>query len=129
MRLIKILSLAFILSSGLASARLPEPFTPENFEASKKEGKVILLHFFADWCPSCRAQKKVMDSILSERELNEIVFLRVDYDNALRLRKEFKVNRQSTLIVLRGEREVARKAGITDKDEIRDYLIEATAAK
>ena len=43
-----------------AYASEPTPFTPQAFEAAQKAGKSILVHITASWCPTCKAQRPIL---------------------------------------------------------------------
>jgi len=47
----------------------------------------------------------------------------VDYDKERELRSKLNVRTQSTLIVFKGDKEVARLAGKTDEKSLKDALI------
>jgi thiol-disulfide isomerase/thioredoxin len=52
-------SLAFASSqSGI------QPFTQARFDTMQQQGKPVLVWIHADWCPTCRAQGKVLDELL-----------------------------------------------------------------
>jgi thioredoxin 1 len=50
----------FALVGSLTSAWAAEkPFTTEAFAAAQAGGKSIVVHVFAPWCPTCRAQEPI----------------------------------------------------------------------
>lgn len=99
-----------------------QAFDQASFDAAKAQGKTIVLDFHADWCSTCKKQGPILESLLKEPTMNTIVGLKVDYDNASDLKKAFNVQKQSTLIVFKGEKEVARQMGLTNKDEIKALI-------
>ena len=99
-----------------------QPYSKSAFEQAKNEGKSILLDFKADWCPTCRAQSKTLDSLLESSEFDHVVAFTVNYDKEGALKKEFRVVSQSTLVVLKGDKEINRAIGITDSKSIAKLL-------
>ncbi len=98
----------------LAPAKAAEAeFTMKAFEAAQKDGKRILVDVWAVWCPTCKAQQPILKSLLEAPENKDLVFLRVNFDTQLDVLKYFKVQQQSTLIMFKGTREVARTVGDT----------------
>lgn len=93
-------------------------FNQESFKQAQKEGKSIILNFHADWCPTCRKQNKVITEILRSADFSKVVWFKVDFDNSESLQKELNVSRQSTLIFYKGESEVNRSIGETQKDRL-----------
>lgn len=77
----------------------------------------VLVHVHADWCPSCKAQKKVLDKI----GLPNFKLLEVDFDSDKKFLKKNKVFQQSMLIVFNNGKETARVFGITKKEKIMEF--------
>ena len=98
-----------------------KPYSADALAAAEKAGQPVALHFHADWCPTCRAQDKTLQSMKDEKGL-DLTILTVNYDTEKDLKKRFNVRTQSTMVVLRGTKEVARLAGDTSADGIRGAL-------
>lgn len=108
-------------AAALAHALDIKPYTAEALAAAQKAEQPVALHFHADWCPTCRAQDKVLQSLRAEKGL-DLTVLTVDYDTEKDLKRRFKVNAQSTMVVLKGQKEAARLVGDTSADGIRAAL-------
>ena len=121
-----ILSLILLqfLAAGTALAA-ERPFDQASFDALQAQGKPILVMVQAGWCPTCRAQKPIVEGLLKTPELASINALRVDFDKQKPVVKAFKVQLQSTLIVFKGRKEVGRSTGETRKDAIAALLMKA----
>lgn len=112
--------LAFVATAS-AHALDVAPYTPAALTQAQQAGKAYALHFHADWCPVCRKQSQVIDTLKADPKLNVTVFI-VNYDKEKALRKQYGVRTQSTLIAFRGKTETGRLAGDTDPVVIRDTL-------
>ena len=122
MKTIRLLAaLAFTTIAGFAQALDIVPWTAADFAQQQAAGKAVALHFHADWCPTCRAQQKVFDGWRGDAAVPGRLLV-VDYDNARELRRQLGVRMQSTLIVFKGDKEVARLAGDTDPAKLRAAL-------
>ena len=98
------------------------PFTKEAFAQATASGKTTLVFFHAPWCPICKAQEpKVLAHLNGDAK--DVVAFKADYDSNADLRKEMKVEKQSTLILYDGTKEVARLAYKSDDASI-DGLFE-----
>ncbi len=117
-----ILSLAGALN--LAHALDIQPFSPELLASEQKAGKVVALHFHADWCPTCRAQERVFSAWKGDSAVPGTLLI-VNYDNERGLRRKLGVRTQSTVIVYKGAAEKARVAGDTDPLALRAALLAA----
>ena len=113
---------ALLLACAAVSHALEvKPYTAAALAAAQKADQPIAVHFHADWCPTCRAQEKVLQSLKAEPGL-DLTVLVANYDTEKALKRRFKVNAQSTLVVLRGQNERARLVGDTTATGIRDAL-------
>jgi thiol-disulfide isomerase/thioredoxin len=101
---------ATIAMPSLANAG--QPFDAKAFQASQAAGRSILVDVTAPWCPTCKQQKPIVQEI--EKEHPDLVVYDVDFDTAKDALREFRVRQQSTLIVFKGAKEVARSTGETD---------------
>jgi thioredoxin-like negative regulator of GroEL len=100
------------------------PFTPEAFKAAQDAGQLSLVFFHAPWCPVCRAQEPKLVRGLNGMSTS-VVALKVDYDSNQMLRTQMKVTRQSTVIVYRGAKEIARLSYTSDDAAIDELFRKA----
>jgi thioredoxin 1 len=112
---------ALLCTSVWAQALTIAPYSPEALAKAQAAGQPVALHFRADWCPTCHAQDKALNSLQSDATLN-ITVLAVDYDKEVDLKKQDKVRAQSTFIVYKGKQETARMVGETTPEAIRNVL-------
>lgn len=118
-----VLIAGIVFSAAATAAGLP--FERGAFEAAQKAGRPILLAVHADWCATCRAQEPVLDALLREPKYAGFVAFRVDFDRQKDVVRQLRVQYQSTLIVYKGAREVARSTAETDRAEIAAQLARA----
>jgi len=114
--------LAVMLGSLPAIAADWKPFTQAEFSAAQKDGKPILVDIFAPWCPTCRAQKPILEELTAKPEFKDLVVLVVDFDHQTDDVRALKAQQQSTLIVYKGAEEIARTAGETNPGNIEALL-------
>lgn len=116
-----IVAAALVGSAALAHALDTKPYTADALAAAEKAGQPVAVLFHADWCPTCRAQDKVLQSLKTEKEL-DLTVLVANYDTEKALKRRFRINSQSTIVVLKGTKETARLIGDTSADGIRGAL-------
>lgn len=122
MKIVKFIVSGLLLAAATLSHALEvKPYSAVALAEAEKANQPVALHFHADWCPTCRAQDKVVQTLKTEKGL-DLTLLTVNYDTEKELKRRFKVNSQSSLIVLRGQKETARLVGDTSIDGIRDAL-------
>ena len=97
-------------------------FSQAEFSAAQEAGKPILVDITAPWCPTCRAQKPILEELTAKPEFKDLVVLVVDFDNQKDDVRALKAQRQSTLITFKGAEEMARSVGDTDPATIEAML-------
>jgi thiol-disulfide isomerase/thioredoxin len=105
-----------------AFAQSEVPFSRAAFEAAQKEGKSILVEIHASWCPTCKAQKPIIDSLLGMPKFKDLVTFRMDFDAQASEVRTMGAQSQSTLVVFKGSKEVGRSVGDTNPASIEQLL-------
>jgi thiol-disulfide isomerase/thioredoxin len=116
-----IVSALLLTSAALAHAIEFQPYSAAALAAAQKADKPVALQFHADWCPTCRAQDKVLQALKAEPGLDVTVF-KVNYDTEKDLKRQYKIQTQSTVVILRGDKERGRLVGDTTEAGIRAAL-------
>jgi thioredoxin 1 len=119
-----LVSTLLIGAAALAHALEVKPYTAHALASAQKAEQPVAIQFHADWCPTCKAQDKVLQSLKAEPGL-DVTLLVANYDTEKALKQRFKVRAQSTIVVLHGTQERARLVGDTSRDAIRDALKKA----
>ena len=121
---------SFVVAAGLAIAAVASlagevPFDKASFDAALAQGKPVIVEFSADWCPTCRAQKPIVQSLLKEERLRPVTLFNANFDTEVELKRQLRVSQQSTFVVFKGGKEVGRSTGQTQKDVIADLFDKA----
>ncbi len=114
---LKVLLLGALFQSALALAA-GQPFTQAQFDALTQEGKPVIVHVHATWCPTCKVQDPILSELMKSPEFGNVTLLEVDFDKQKDILKEFNVSMQSTLIAFKGGKEQARSTGDTKQPSI-----------
>jgi len=120
-----LVALPALAAAGPAFAADQMKFTQQAFDAAQKAGQPILVEITASWCPTCRAQKKVLSEILPKPEHDKLAVFEVDFDTQKDVVRAFNARMQSTLISFKGAKETGRLVGVTKADAIQK-LVDAT---
>lgn len=121
-RLIAAALLAGVFAAGTAQAVTEAPYTQAAFAAAQQQGKPILVHVTASWCPVCAKQKPILARLADEPAYKDLQIFEVDFDTQKDLLRTMNVQQQSTFIAYHGAAERARSTGATDEAVIRGVL-------
>lgn len=113
------------LLAAFAQAGGRQPFTQEAFDRLTRAGKPVVLDVTAPWCPTCKAQKPVIDALLKEPAYRDVTLLNIDFDTDKATLKRFDVTVQATLIGFKGTQEVGYRIGDTSREAL-ESLFKAT---
>jgi thiol-disulfide isomerase/thioredoxin len=105
-----------------AFAQSEVPFSHSAFEAAQKDGKSILVEIHASWCPTCKAQKPIIESLLGTPKYKNLVTFRMDFDAQAQEVRAMGAQSQSTLVVFKGSKEVGRSVGDTNPASIEQLM-------
>jgi thioredoxin 1 len=98
------------------------PFERSQFEAAQKAGHAILIDITAPWCPTCKAQKPVIEKLAAQPEFKDLTIFTVDFDSQKQAVAALKASSQSTLIAFKGSNETGRSVGDTQAASIESLL-------
>ena len=101
------------------------PFSQPAFDKALAAGQPVVVDFAASWCPTCKAQKPIVQGLMKDAKRKPLTMFVADFDKEEALKKQLNVTMQSTLIAFKGGKEVARSTGQTDKAELGALLDKA----
>jgi thioredoxin 1 len=119
-------SVTLFLVATFASAA-ETPFNQAQFDSMRAAGKPVAVVFHADWCPICRAQAPLLKDLLQTPALKSLTLFVADYDTEKTLRQSFGVTQQSTIVVFKDGKEIARSTGDTQRDALAALLRHAVS--
>jgi thiol-disulfide isomerase/thioredoxin len=110
------LTAATALAATATVAQSADPaatFTEAAFAAAQSAGKPIIIEVTAPWCPTCKAQAPIINSLMAKPEMKGVLLLKVDFDSQKDTLRTLRVAQQSTLIAFKGKTETSRSIGDT----------------
>ena len=96
-----------------------------NFDLKKlfeiqKSGKTIVINSWNKYCSTCAAQTKVFDQAM--KDFKDVEFLFYEQDKNKDIAKTLGINYWTTIVVFKGQNEVGREMGLTDKNQIYNLI-------
>ena len=116
-------AIALLCSLGVAAGE--QAYDKAAFDKALAEGKPVIVDFQADWCPTCKVQKPLVQALLKEPRMKDVVLFVADYDKEKDLKKALRVSSQSTFVVFKGGKEVGRSTGQTKKEDLAETFAKA----
>ena len=110
-KLFTILFLFVCLSAN--AVEMKTNFSEEIFEKAKASGKTVVVNSYEVWCATCTKQTKILDQ--AEKEFKDIIFLSYEQSKNKNIAQKLDIKFFTTIIVYRGNDEVVRIVGQTDK--------------
>ncbi|MBI4149156.1 redoxin domain-containing protein [Candidatus Woesearchaeota archaeon] len=117
------------LLAGAASPYLA--FTQQDYEKAKAEGKLILLNFYASWCPICKSEEPEAFAAFNGLLQENAVGFRVNYrdsetdDAETALAREFGIPYQHTKVIIKDGKLVLKALDSWNKERYLDEIARA----
>lgn len=92
----------------------PETFTPARFAEAQRQGRLIIVETYADWCAPCRIQAPIIARLSQEERYRGLVVLRVDETTPRSVWRALSLAGFGQFVVFRGEREIRRGSPLNE---------------
>ena len=118
----------FFAATQLTAKGAPEgwvEYSPQALATAQASGDPVVVDVFAPWCPTCRAQAPILDELRQDERLADATFIKVNFDNEKAFLRAHRIPRQSTILVFKGETEVARSIAETNRTRLRAVVLNA----
>lgn len=106
-------------------------FNKADYDKALAEDKTILLDFYANWCPICRAEAPAIHEGFNSLTSDKVIGFRVNYKDSdtdkdeEALAKDFKVPYQHTKVILKEGKEMSRSLDSWDKTAFDEAITKA----
>ena len=88
-------------------------FSEEVFENAKASGKTVVVNSYEIWCGTCSKQTTILDQ--AEKEFKDVVFLSYEQSKNKNIAEKLGIKFWTTIVVYKGNDEIVRIVGQTDK--------------
>jgi len=108
-------------------------YKPGLIKQELKDGKTVFVDYAADWCGTCKRQERIISMLRSKSNYYDksMTFVRVDWDQYgdHEVTTSRNIPRRSTLIILKGDKELGRIVAGTNTEEIKQLLDKGIAKR
>ncbi len=97
-------------------------FTKSDYDTAVKTDKLIVLYFYANWCPTCKAEFPVMQKVFDKLTTDNVIGFRVNYndnqtdEDEKKLAREFGVAYQHTKVFVKNGQRILKSPEGWDMD-------------
>lgn len=98
-------------------------FNKSDYEKALSSEKIILLNFYANWCPICKVEEPIIKEGFDSLTEDKIIGFRVNFNDTdtdndeKQLAKEFNIPYQHTKIFIKNGQEISRSVDQWDKNK------------
>lgn len=108
-------------------------FDKVDYDVAIKTDKLVVLYFYANWCPICKAEFPIMQGVFNELDTDKVIGFRVNYnDNQTdndekNLAREFGVAYQHTKVFVKNGQRIIKSPEGWDKNRYTSEISKALA--
>lgn len=92
---------------------VPEIKEADFDEVVLKSEKLVMVDFFATWCPPCRMLSPVLDALA--KEIDDAIIVKVNIDDNPNLSIHYGIRSVPTLLYFKNGKEIVRQQGAPPK--------------
>ncbi|MCP4073104.1 MAG: thioredoxin family protein [Hyphomicrobiales bacterium] len=126
---IGILSMLTLATQLIPQSRANEDtidYSPGDIKKALANSETVFVDYSAEWCGTCKRQERVINQLRSQNPAynKAMTFIKVDWDlyRSDKVTTSRNIPRRSTLLVLRGDKELGRIVAGTSIDDIKALM-------
>jgi thioredoxin len=101
---------------------MPTDIDSDRLEEIQNSDETWVIDFWADWCQPCKKLAPIFEEV--SEELGDVNFGKVDMEEHQQLGTSMGVRALPTMVIMKGDEEVARTSGVKKKDELKNWIQE-----
>lgn len=101
---------------------MPTDIDPDKMDEIQNSDDTWVIDFWADWCQPCKKLAPIFEEV--SEEVNDVNFGKVDMEENQSIGTQMGVRALPTIVIMKGDEEVARASGVKKKDEFKSWVQE-----
>ncbi len=119
--IMKILAFFILLISTSSFAGEYETnFDIEKFKFAQNNGKIVVIHSWNKSCGTCAKQKPILEK--AKKDFENVIFMNFEQTKNKDIAKLLKVDYWTTIVVYKGNKELAREIGLYNQEDIYNLI-------
>ena len=106
----------FFVSTSVFSFEKTTNFTFDKFQSAQKNDKTIIVNAWNKSCAVCASQSKIFAEAIND--FKDVEFLFYEQTKHKYIAKELNIKFWTTIVVYKGDKEIAREIGLNNKEDI-----------
>ena len=95
-------------------------FNIEKFKLAQNNGKIVVIHSWNKSCGTCAKQKPILEK--AKKDFENVIFMNFEQTKNKDIAKLLKVDYWTTIIVYKGNKELAREIGLYNQEDIYNLI-------
>ena len=91
--------------------------TENEFEDVINENKLVLIDFYAQWCPPCKMLSPVLDDVMEEMN-GKIEMVKINVDENEKISRQFQIISIPTMIIFKDGEPVSKVVGFRNYEDV-----------
>ena len=119
--IMKILAfLILLISTNSFAGEYDTNFDIEKFKFAQNNGKVVVIHSWNKSCGTCAKQKPILEK--AKKDFENVIFMNFEQTKNKDIAKLLKVDYWTTIVVYKGNKELAREIGLYNQEDIYNLI-------
>ncbi len=93
----------------------------EEFEQAINDNKLVLVDFYATWCPPCKMLGPILEELITEID-EDVDIVKVNVDECEELSRKFNIMSVPTMILFKDGEQADKTIGLMPKEQIVGFI-------
>lgn len=104
--------------------KIYHPGTDEHFQNAVNTYDLVVVDFYADWCGPCKQMHKVIEDLATDKDCDDILFIKVNTDHQRSLSNRYNITSLPTIIFFVDGKPIRAVYGYHTKKQIKQLIAE-----